>query len=402
MRSRFQNGCIAKAGDWMVVRFRLDTPNGDRKLVAEKVCPASGSGLLTNAEQRRRAAEIIAAAGVNSTAQLRETTTSVTFATQAERFLEHSRTRRRKPVSPATYDSWRSCLDKWLLPNLGEMLLADINNGTLKELVNRLVDAGLSAKSVNTYSGLVKLVVASAIDKNGEQLYPRKWNHDFVEMPIVKNQRRPTFTSEQVTAMARKTVGKARMLMVLAASTGLRLGEILGLSIADVSDDRTTLTICQQAYRCRLSDRLKTTNAHRVVDVHPDVAAMLNQFIGGRKSGLVFATRRGKPLSQSNLLHRCLYPLQAELKIAKCGFHAFRRFRGTWLRKQRTQESLIKAWLGHSTGNTITDLYDRTATDVEHCKNVAGQVGIGFEMPSIVLSVLKNSDTETREVAVAA
>jgi integrase len=129
---------------------------------------------------------------------------------------------------------------------------------------------------------------------------------------------------------------------------------------------------------------------------------MLNQFIGERKSSLVFATKRGKPLNQSNLLNRCLHPLLAELKIAKCGFHAFRRFRTTWLRKQRTQESLIKAWLGHSTGNTITDLYDRTSIDVEHCKNVVRQVGIGFEMPSIVLSVLKNSDAETKEVAVAA
>jgi len=34
------------------------------------------------------------------------------------------------------------------------------------------------------------------------------------------------------------------------------------------------------------------------VDVHPDVAAMLNQFIGERRSGLVFAPRRSKPLSQ--------------------------------------------------------------------------------------------------------
>ena len=40
--------------------------------------------------------------------------------------------------------------------------------------------------------------------------------------------------------------------------------------------------------------------------------------------------------------------------------------------------------------------------DVEHCKKVVGQVGIGFEMPSIVLSVLKNKSEETEGVAVAA
>jgi len=184
MRSRFQKGCLQKSGDWVVVRFRVDTPAG-LELKAEKACPCSGPGLLTKAEQKRRAAEIIEVAGVNKTEQIRQTTQSVTFAHQAERFLEQSRTRRRKPISPATYDGWRNCLDKWLIPNIGEMMLQDVNNDTLKTLVTKMVNAGLSAKTVNTYSGLVKLVVASAIDVNGEELYPRKWNHDFVEMPLI-------------------------------------------------------------------------------------------------------------------------------------------------------------------------------------------------------------------------
>ena len=40
MRSRFQKGCIQKSGDWVVVRFRVDTPVG-RELKSEKVCPCS-------------------------------------------------------------------------------------------------------------------------------------------------------------------------------------------------------------------------------------------------------------------------------------------------------------------------------------------------------------------------
>ena len=262
MRSRFQKGCLQKSGDWVVVRFRIDTPAG-RELKAEKVCPSSGPGLLTKAEQKRRAAEIIQAAGVNKTEQIRQTTQSVTFAQQAERFLEQARTRRRKPISPATYDGWRNCLDKWLIPNIGETMLQDVNNGTLKVLVTNMVNAGLSAKSVNSYAGLVKLVVASAIDQHGEQLYPRKWNHDFIEMPLITNQHRPTFTSEQVTSILSKTKGQAQMLILLAAATGLRLGELLGLSVEDVSDNGLTITVRKQVYRGRVRERLKTTNAHR-------------------------------------------------------------------------------------------------------------------------------------------
>ena len=397
MRSRFQEGCLQKSGDWVVVRFRVDTPAG-RELKSEKVCPSSGLDLLTKAEQRRRAAEIIQAAGVNQTEQIRQVTQSVTFAQQAERFLEQARKRRRKPISPATYDGWRNCLDKWLIPNIGQTMLQDVNNGTVKALVTKMVNAGLSAKTVNTYAGLVKLVVASAIDENGEQLYPRKWNHDFIEMPLITNQHRPTFTSEQVMSILDKTKGQAQMLILLAAATALRLGELLGLSVEDVSDKGLTITVRKQAYRGRVAERLKTTNAHRVVDVHPTVAAHLIAFIGNQK-GLLFPTSTGRAHSHSNARNRMLYPVLKKMGVAQTGFHGFRRFRATHLRKQQAPESLIKSWLGHSAKSSVTDLYDRSQEDREYCKQVAEQVGIGFEIPSIVPSVPKPSESG---VAVAA
>ena len=392
MRSRFQKGCIQKSGDWVVVRFRVDTPVG-RELKSEKVCPCSGPDLLTKAEQKRRAAEIIQAAGVNKTEQIRQTTQSVSFAQQAERFLEQARTRRRKPISPATYDGWRNCLDKWLIPNIGQTMLQDVNNGTLKALVTKMVNAGLSAKSVNSYAGLVKLVVASAIDQNGEQLYPRKWNHDFIEMPLITNQHRPFFTSEQTTSILGKTKGQAQMLILLAAATGLRLGELLGLSVEDVSDNGLTITVRKQAYRGRVSERLKTTNAHRVVDVHTTVAAHLVAFIG-KRTGLLFPTSTGRAHNHSNARNRMLYPVLKKMGVAQTGFHGFRRFRATHLRKQQAPESLIKAWLGHSAKSSVTDLYDRSQADEKYRKQIAEQVGIGFELPSIVLFVPKPSESE--------
>jgi len=37
-----------------------------------------------------------------------------------------------------------------------------------------------------TRVGRRKMVVASAVDKEGEQIYPRKWNHDFIDLPVVE------------------------------------------------------------------------------------------------------------------------------------------------------------------------------------------------------------------------
>jgi hypothetical protein len=105
-------------------------------------------------------------------------------------------TRRRKPVKPATVFAWQHALDKWVLPSLGDKFLGDISNGALRDLVEKMAAAGLSAKTIVNYSQVVKLVVASAVDSDGEQIYPRKWNHDFIGLPIVKkeNQHRPTVT----------------------------------------------------------------------------------------------------------------------------------------------------------------------------------------------------------------
>jgi len=188
------------------------------------------------------------------------------------------------------------------------------------------------------------------------------------------------------------------MLIMLAAATGLRLGELLGLSVEDVSDNGLTITVRRQAYRGRVLQRLKTTNAHRVVDVHPTVAAHLIAFIGNRV-GLLFPTSTGRAHNHSNVRNRMLYPILKKMGIAQTGFHGFRRFRATHLRKQVAPESLIKAWLGHSAKSCVTDLYDRSQADTKYRKQVTEQVGIGFEIPPIVPSVPKPSESE---VAVAA
>jgi integrase len=395
MGSRFQTGHLERSGDVIYVRFRVDTEEG-RKLVAEKVCPAVGEGRLSLGQQRRKAAEILEMHGINK--QTRDIL-DTTFAEQAERFLEQSQNRRRKPVAASTVATWRSCIDKHLNPQIGSLTLASINNGVAKNLVAHLVGEGLSDKSVVNYFGLVKMVVASAVNGEGEELFPRKWNHEFIELPIVdpNKQNKPTVSSENIDSMLAKSDDEQlKMIVVLAAASGMRIGEILGLSVSNVSKDGTTITITEKAYRGEVQQFLKTKNGQRTVDLAPEVGALLRQYIGNRK-GLLFSTRTGQPLSQSNLLKRNLNPLLEELGIAECGFHAFRRYRTTWLRKQRTPEALTQFWLGHA-GKSITDSYDRSREDHQYRKEIAALVGTGFSVPS---TVVVQKPVESSKIVVA-
>jgi integrase len=115
-------------------------------------------------------------------------------------------------------------------------------------------------------------------------------------------------------------------------------------------------------------------------------------YYGERREGLLFATRTGKLLHQSNLLCRSLHPILKTIGMEKTGFHAFRRFRTTWLRKQHVPEDIIRFWLGHASSD-VTDRYSKLSEDAEFRRSVAASAGLGFELPEgpIVRSVRRNA-----------
>src|SRR5579859_4841501 len=68
----------------------------------------------------------------------------------------------------------------------GDCPVSDVNNSVLKGLVVVMSKAGLSAKSIENYIQVPKMVVASVLDEDGNEVYPRKWNNEFIDMPIVE------------------------------------------------------------------------------------------------------------------------------------------------------------------------------------------------------------------------
>lgn len=381
-----QSGYIEVHGKYYVVRFWKDVAGREKRMhVSEKICPVFGPGRLSKPSRERRAKEIIAASGADTPeclAKAEGITLGVTFREQAAWWINHVQRRNRKPVAPATLESWQGCLDVWILPNLGDLLLVSVGNLALKGLVEKMVKAGLSPKTINNYSQVVKAVVASAVNEEGEPVFPRKWNHEFIDMPIVQRskQNTPHFTSEVVSGIVKSSKGYKQMFLTLLAGTGLRAGEAMGIEIdKHISADFKTLYIRQKIRRARLENFLKTDAGQRQVDLCPALANMLKEFVGERASGFLFQNRRGKYLSQTNLLRRGLHPTLEKLGQAKAGFHAFRRFRTTWLRKNRTAEDLIRFWLGHA-DETVTDGYSKLREDVDYRKEVSAEVGLGFEI----------------------
>lgn len=366
-------------------RYWIDVPgSGERKrrTVPLGVC-------TTRSTAQRKLREHIEAVGINSKQTFAATTApATTFRVQAAQWIRSLSTRRRKPVKPATIFGWQHALDKWMLPNIGDKLLAEVSNGALRELVEKMATAGLSAKSIVNYCAVVKLVVASAVDAEGEQIHPRKWNGEFVGIPIVDKtkQHRPTLTASQVAAIVSNARERYKVLFALLAGTALRIGEALALKATDLGLDCRVVCVQRSIWKGREQDP-KTSNAVRSVDVAEPLAWLLREYAGGKKSYL-FATASGRPLAQRNVL-RVLHRL-----AGKIGFNAFRRFRIAVLRRAHVPEDLLRFWVGHDREN-ITDRYaEQLLQDVQFRQGWAQRVGLGFQLGYVGLQSVVPIDSE--------
>jgi integrase len=350
-------------------RFWVDvSQERKRRTVPLGVCP-------TKSDARRKLRDYIDAQGINDNKSFAANTApATTFRAQAAKWIGSLSTRRRKPVKPATISAWQHALDKWVLPSLGDKFLGDVSNGALRDLVEKMAVAGLSAKTIVNYAQVVKLVVASAVDANGEQVNPRKWNHDFIGLPIVKKeeQRRPTVTESDLKEILTSAKGRFAVLFALLAGTGMRIGEALAMKNTTLSPDCAVLYVRRSIWHGKEQEP-KTPSAIRDIDIAEPLALLLRQFAAD-KSGYLFATKTGRPLGQRNVLRA----LHATGK--KVGLHAFRRFRTETLRRARVPEDLTTMWLGHSK-QTVTDFYaSGLQKDETWRREWCDKVGLGFSV----------------------
>lgn len=405
-----QNGTVVIAGKWYRVRWRLDVEGQDERInMNEKVAPVvfdrSGKPKPPSIDVLRKAREIVEKSGANSEQHFnRVVLGEVSFQDQAKTYLRWATTRDREPIKDSS--SVEAALNKWILPAIGEMPLANINNITVKPLVDKMKKSKLSARTVNEYVKYIKQIVASLKDgKTGEPIHQRKWDNIVMDVPVVnqKQQRRPSLKANAVNQVVKGSDGQEQALYTLLAATGMRISEALALEAKHFMNGGRTIEVRQQVDRDnpRIVAYLKTDAAHRDIDLHPDVAEYLQAFING-KDGLLFKTRNGTPHLHNNIEERWLTERLKAMQLDEpgMGWHAFRRFRKTWLRGKRCQEDINNFWMGHKP-KTMSELYSHLYEEVELRLAEAAQVGVGFEVPAYVAPSCSKKSVES-EVEVAA
>lgn len=298
---------------------------------------------------------------------------------QAVMFMAQIANRKRGPARKATLLSFRNRLDSIILPRLGEMSLYDIDNGVVRQFVAD-ISPELAPTTVTATLSLLKAVIASAVDHNGNRLFNRTWNADFIDAPLVTKAglNAPIMGGNALQRAISAPNNTDRILYCLLAGTGLRIGEALALTTGQRTEhnlwdpDKGVLSIRSTVLQNgEIQPMPKTEAGIREVDLHPELNSFLRR--APLNGGLLFQ-KDGKPLLYSTVLRR-----MHKLGIQEA-FHAFRRFRVTHLEGQNVPHSLIQFWTGHAAAD-ITDHYTRIGSDIQTRKEWCEKAGLGVKLP---------------------
>jgi integrase len=295
---------------------------------------------------------------------------SVPTAPRGETFAEVAKTYMTDigpQLSISTVRQRSSHLNAHLLPRFGPMALMAIEVPTLQRFVTEL-SAKVSRKSILNVLGTLTAVLSYA-KKSGirvpeipERSLAIAGDRDGTEAVYFK-----TTVVQQILAAAREPY---RTIFMLAAVTGLRAGELLGLTVTDIDFERLLICPRKQADdRTRVLRELKTKKSRTAVPITQETATALRNYLKLRwranAQGLLFPNRRGRPCKRANVVKFGLHPILKKLSLStyRAGLHAFRHGLGTALADSGASPAIVQRTLRHSDIKTTLRFYVHADAD---------------------------------------
>lgn len=304
--------------------------------------------------------------------------TKVTFAMQAEWFLNDCQVRKRNPLRTETLRAYKSHIAS-LNPLIGGMSLEAIGNKMVAAIVTEFSERGLTPRSIAAKVFIIKAIRKSAVNDDGEQLFPITWNSRKIDAPGIDSAKRPTVTAQQVQDAISKADTSRKALYALLAGSGLRIAEALAIKLGP--DDKVSTVWLPQDSKLIVRLQLgrngfvptKTKAGVREVDLAPE----LNKYLTDSYLAIPPVRAAETRLFANGLGYYAKYLRKDGIEG---GFHTFRRFRTTHIRLNGVPDALVDYWTGHAAG-TITEQYTQVAGVIESRKAHAKRAGLGFALP---------------------
>jgi integrase len=257
----------------------------------------------------------------------------------------------RKPrLQPSTVRSYTDLIRLHIEPKIGHLYASAIT----KDMVVDVMDP-LTLRLKHLVRDVMKSAYSQAVMRG---IMPRNPVAE-IGRPAALERRLQPLNRIQVKKFLKAADGdRFYPLFLLAVTTGMRRGELLGLRWSDVDLDRRFISV-QRAVTALVGkvavSPLKTPRSRRRVELGQTAIEALQKH--KHTADWVFPNTLGAPMSPLNLYRRYFLPLLEKAELPRVRFHDLRHSAATMMLEAGIHPKIVSETLGHASVATTLDIY---------------------------------------------
>ncbi|MDY7046405.1 site-specific integrase [Virgibacillus sp. M23] len=280
-------------------------------------------------------------------------------------------------VKKSTYSNYQYLVENFILVSLGDIELQKINPREIQTLYNDLKENNrLSSENIRK----IHTIINDALNKAFKWGMINRNPATLVDAPKVVKKEVEVWNQDEINIFLNVAKdSRYYHAFLLALTTGMRQGEILGLRWKDIDIENETISVVQTLSHKgqELSAGAKTDSGNRRISIDSNTLSqvlkhrtlqkeemMVNSPLYNSHNDLVVRTSTGLPLSPRNLL-RSFYSIIDKSGIKKIRFHDLRHTHASLLLKQGVNPKIVSERLGHANVRITLDTYSHLLPNLQ-------------------------------------
>lgn len=288
---------------------------------------------------------------------------TLTFEKIAKEYMDMHARIHCKPSTIKGYSTFLSC---HLLPTFGTVKLIDITPRAIETFISLKLNENLSPKSINNCLTLMGSILQRAVNNNqipqNAVLKVRRLSIPYNEMRVLNIDE-----VKHVLSVAKEHYSDFYPLLFTAIFTGMRRGELLGLTWDRINWTSRQIHVLKNLYAGKLAQP-KTPAAIRKINMPDELVKVLKEWklkCPISDMNLVFPNSNGQPMDADNMVKRRFEPVLRKAGIDKIRFHDLRHTFVSMLIAKNIPVKYIQKQVGHTSIQVTMDRYGHLLPEVE-------------------------------------
>lgn len=281
-------------------------------------------------------------------------------------------------VQQRTLRDYRWLLDHYVRPELGQRRLDQVRLGEIQAVYQGMLDRGLVGRTVHVTHNVLRAALRQAVRWDLLRRNPAEG----VALPKWEKRPMRSLSREDVRRFLGAVEGdRYELWFRLAITTGMRPGELQALTWEAVDLDRGRVSVLRTLERrdgAWAFKAPKTASSRRTIPIPESLGTELASYKAAQARhrlklgpayedlGLVFATERGTPVPERNLIRRHFKPaLEAAGLPKELRLYDLRHTCASLLMEAGTNPKVVAERLGHSDVALTLNTYSHVAPGMQ-------------------------------------